>query len=109
MKAEIIKKIEDLLEKGMNPSYNYSQLTIDFCESFSEDFINHERDLSKNPFERDEVLAECYFISTVLDIMDKKKFSKDSILLQSLYNDIYDWAKEIERRNILLGIPKHKG
>ena len=109
MKAEVIKKIDDLLKKGMNPSYNYSQLTIDFCETFSFEFINHDRDLSKEPIERDELLASCYYISAVLDVMDKKKFSKDAILLQSLGNYIHDWGKEIEQSNILLRIPKHKG
>ena len=109
MKAEVIKKIDELLDKGMNPSYNYSQLTIDFCERFSMEFVNHDRDLTKQPIERDELGSECYFISIVLDIIDKKKFAKDVMLLQSLYNYIHDWSKEIEQRNILLGIPKHKG
>ena len=36
MKAEVIKKIDELLDKGMNPSYNYSQLTLDFCDKLNE-------------------------------------------------------------------------
>lgn len=82
--------------------------TIDFFEDFEEDIFT-DRNLDEKPIERDELGSWQYEISILLEVMDHAKFPIDTDIFQKMYKELGDWAKAIEDRNIILGIPKHKG
>lgn len=85
-----------------------AQITIDFFSDFEDDFLT-DRNLDEKPIERDELGAKQYEIGILLEVMDHAKFPVDTDLFQKMYKELGDWAKAIEDRNIILGIPKHKG
>jgi len=82
-----------------------TQIVIDLFEDF-EEILN--RDETENPIERDELGAQQYLIGNILEVMDKK-LKHDISNLKKMYELLDVWAKEIEQRNIILGIPKEKG
>ncbi len=107
---EFIENINNLCRKADDPGLGYAQITIDFFQDFEDQFLSHDRrhELSANPIERDELGAKQYDINVLLDVIDPK-FEKDIDLFRKMYDEIGKWAKAIEARNILLGIPRHKG
>ena len=106
---EYIKNIEELCGKADDPGLGYAQITIDFFQKFEDQFLSHDRNLINEPIERDELGSRQYEISTLLDVMDTRFFQKDIDLFNKMYAEIEKWAKAVEDRNILLGIPRHKG
>lgn len=106
---EYIENIKTLCGKADNPGLGYAQITIDFFQEFEDQFFDDARNLNEFPIERDELGAKQYQISTLLDIIDQAKFQKDIDLFNKMYAEIGEWAKAVEARNVLLGIPKHRG
>jgi len=106
---EYIENIKKLCGKADDPGLGYAQITIDFFQSFEEQFLSDDRNLAENPIERDELGSMQYAISTLLDVIDNQRFQKDIQLFREMYSEIEAWRKEIEARNILLKIPRHKG
>ena len=104
---EYIEKIKELCDEveRVFPA----QITIDYFEEFQNQFFDDSRDLNENPIERDELVAKQYDISILLDVMDHQKFAVDVDVFKRMYDQIGKWAKAVEARNVLLGIPKHKG
>jgi hypothetical protein len=104
---EYIEKIKELCNEveRVFPA----QITIDYFEEFENQFFDDSRNLTENPIERDELGAKQYEISILLDVMDQQKFAVDVDIFKRMYNQIGEWAKAVEARNVLLGIPKHKG
>jgi hypothetical protein len=49
------------------------------------------------------------FQECIKHLMQNAKFQKDIELFNKMYAEIGEWAKAVEARNMLLGIPKHKG
>lgn len=109
LNTDYIKNIVKLCGKADNPGLGYAQVTIDFFEAFENQFFDDSRDLSEFPVERDEIGAKRYDVSILLDVIDRQKFAIDVDIFKELYKELNIWAKAIEDRNILLGIPKHKG
>lgn len=104
---EYIEKIKELCNEveRVFPA----QITIDYFEEFENQFFDDSRNLTENPIERDELGAKQYEISILLDVMDQQKFAVDVDIFKRMYGQIGEWAKAVEARNVLLGIPKHKG
>jgi hypothetical protein len=106
---EYIENIKTLCGKADDPGLGYAQITIDFFQEFEDQFFDGTRNLNEFPIERDELGAKQYQISTLLDVMDQVKFQKDIELFNKMDAEIGAWEKAVEARNILLGIPRHKG
>jgi len=103
------ENIKTLCGFADDPKLGYAQITIDFFEHFENQFFDDSRNLSDDPIERDEVLAKAYEIGNILEIIDRGKFAKDVVLFQKMYKELHIWGTEIDRTNIILGIPRHKG
>jgi hypothetical protein len=106
---EYIDKIEKLCGMADNPGLGYAQITIDFFQEFEDQFFDSSRNLNEFPIERDELGSKQYQISVLLDVIDHAKFQKDVELFNKMYIEIGEWSKSVEARNILLGIPRHRG
>lgn len=106
---EYKENIEKLCGKADDPSLGYAQITIDFFQDFEENYFSADRDVSKEPIERDELLSEAYQIGNIIEVMDTTKYQKDISLFKELDEELRSWVSDIEFRNGILGIPKHKG
>ncbi len=103
------ENIEVLCGKADDPRLGYAQITIDFFQEFEEEFLSYSRDLSENPIGSDEVGSHKWFITKLLDVIDKTKFAKDVALFEAMYIEIGKWSDNIRENNKILGIPWHKG
>lgn len=101
-KKEIQMLIVDIEDLKNNPT----QIVIDLFQAMDCSLFN--RDEILEPIERDEIGAHRYYISCILDII-ADKFVYDIKVLNQLYDLLELWFNDIENRNLLLGIPIHKG
>lgn len=81
-----------------------------FKKDFSQiviDLVQETEDLIREDVSRDAVGAACYDCSVLLEVFNPE-LKADIDLLTRLHDALEKWRTEIERRNIILGIPREQ-
>lgn len=96
---QVKQKVRDICDEVYK--HGFQQIVIDLVQDDVEELLE-DADLI-----RDDLIAQSYCISLLLNIFDEK-FEKDIDLLTRLKDALDDWAHEYELVNKSLGLPPEK-
>jgi len=100
-----LDELRDIDNDVYRNMHKASQKTIDIVQDTRHQL---DREHDEEPIQRDELGAISYGIDILLEVWNKE-LEYDIKILKQIYKIIKEWYNDVEFRNTILGIPKHKG